>query len=189
VISRARRTRRRRSARSRSSRPHAEAAHRFVRDRARHACDPRGLFQAASDEEVEREDRLQPMAPRHRDRGEVVHRDHRRTRHVSGSVPCGPHSTSRVDARQLPLLPQHAERHWIDAERTALETGAIDDLRMRRDERRRIDVEPPRDLRRVHADAGAVADQRAAVDEKSFAQKCSRVESHRHPERVAWKKQ
>src|SRR5687768_17697520 len=53
-----------------------------------------------------------------------------------------------IDPRQLPLLPQHTERCWIDAKRAALQTGAIRDLRVRRDQRRCIDVQPPREDRK-----------------------------------------
>jgi hypothetical protein len=46
-----------------------------------------------------------------------------------------------------------------------LDAAAVGDLRVRSDERRRLDRQPPGDFRRVHADPGAVADQRPAVND------------------------
>jgi hypothetical protein len=111
------------------------------------------------------EDRLQPVPQRHGDRSEVVQLTTDGFFHASGSVRA-PHSTS-VDARQRELLLHHAEhaRHSNRRySRPSLSSmGACDAMvTMSSIERR----SRRRDLGGVHADAGAVADQRAAVDQE-----------------------
>ena len=70
-----------------------------------------------------------------------------------------------VDARQTELLPENAIDRAIDTKTAMLESRLVVNLRMRRDERRRREVESPRDLGGVHADPGALTDERTAVDD------------------------